>query len=157
MIFVISDSCVKMAERTLLQQYVQIAVVVAAYWFISITLGELIKKGQSLVERANWIIQDILFSVCQQISVVWLDQAGCSTLCHLVVVFFSKKEYLYFSFFQKNIYTLKVPVCGHCAGLLCSQAARPLLPWTGESDSAFEVKCVFTKFYYCRSPSLSFS
>ena len=92
MIFVISDSCVKMAERTLLQQYVQIAVVVAAYWFISITLGELIKKGQSLVERANWIIHDdILFSVCQQISVVWLDQAGRSTLCHLVVVFFFKK------------------------------------------------------------------
>ena len=29
-----------MTERTLLQQYVQIAVVVAAYWFISITLGE---------------------------------------------------------------------------------------------------------------------
>ena len=49
-IFVISDCCVKMTERTLLQQYVQIAVVVAAYWFISITLGELIKKGQSLAE-----------------------------------------------------------------------------------------------------------
>ena len=50
MIFVISDCCVKMTERTLLQQYVQIAVVVAAYWFISITLGELIKKDQSLAE-----------------------------------------------------------------------------------------------------------
>ena len=30
-----------MTERTLLQQYVQIGVVVSAYWFISITLGEL--------------------------------------------------------------------------------------------------------------------
>ena len=29
------------AEKTLLQQYVQIGVVVASYWFISITLGRL--------------------------------------------------------------------------------------------------------------------
>ena len=29
-----------MTEKTLLQQYVQIGVVVAAYWFISITLGK---------------------------------------------------------------------------------------------------------------------
>ena len=28
-----------MPEKTLIQQYVQIAVVVTAYWFISITLG----------------------------------------------------------------------------------------------------------------------
>ena len=28
-----------MTEKTLIQQYVQIAVVVTAYWFISITLG----------------------------------------------------------------------------------------------------------------------
>ena len=48
MIFVISDCVIKMTERTLLQQYVQIAVVVAAYWFISITLGELIKKDRAL-------------------------------------------------------------------------------------------------------------
>ena len=30
-----------MTERTLLQQYVHIGVVVAAYWSISITLGKL--------------------------------------------------------------------------------------------------------------------
>ena len=30
-----------MTEGTLLQQYVHIGLVVAAYWFISITLGEL--------------------------------------------------------------------------------------------------------------------
>ena len=32
------------AEKTLLQQYVQIGVVVASYWFISITLGKLYSK-----------------------------------------------------------------------------------------------------------------
>ena len=30
------------SKRTLLQRYVQIGVVVAAYWFISITLGRLL-------------------------------------------------------------------------------------------------------------------
>ena len=33
---------VRMTEKKLLQQYVQIGVVVAAYWFISITLGKII-------------------------------------------------------------------------------------------------------------------
>ena len=33
-----------MTEKTLLQQYVQIGVVVAAYWFISITLGKILSN-----------------------------------------------------------------------------------------------------------------
>ena len=41
-----------MTERTLLQQYVQIAVVVAAYWFISITLGEF----ENVMATPNFLI-----------------------------------------------------------------------------------------------------
>ena len=38
----LGENNIKMpVEKTLLQQYVQIGVVVASYWFISITLGRL--------------------------------------------------------------------------------------------------------------------
>ena len=38
----LGENNIKMpAEKTLLQQYVQIGVVVASYWFISISLGRL--------------------------------------------------------------------------------------------------------------------
>ena len=94
-----------MTEKTLLQQYVQIGVVVAAYWFISITLGKII----SPVSEKHIIPVIILLysSVCEQVPAERLCQAGRPAVRDLV------------------------PVRGHRPRMLRHQAARQILPRQG--------------------------